>query len=498
MHIGHFASHFRMSTGCTITNNLMRRLLQTGITMWLRGFASSVLQPCCELSLIGGDGTFIGIPTENIPKSAQPVWEPQTLRNPIISWDCKTRQPLAKAFEDYGLGDSDAQELLELLNEMISATNSESMRLTFAETLKTCDVLQTTTPEVVIELSRWLHMSSLYSEYNPLRTIFSCIFGKYSITGLFPPQLTTTILSVQTELTCSAKCRRCVERLSIEYPFNGCGLGAEICQLFIAQLASQNIVKHTTVNMIVYFAKLSSNMYKFIESTVSKTPAATLLEDWNQRPNPETTGIRYFATAHGRSFRNSWPLPKTAISRLNHTEVSCSGCTKRRSVFIGHRQRSGIWLNLCMVHEQVVGFHLIHNQEGRRDALIPIYRFWETPPLAVWNDFGCGCEESGLNWLPEFFHGVQHFHDMFHGYSHTSCTEKFFSRRLPAFSSFNTSLMEQVSPFNLVAISSHWLFPFFRSTLTFSHCESSSNHIQPRYVSGTIIEEKEAKTEQTN
>lgn len=165
--------------------------------------------------------------------------------------------------------------------------------------------------------------------------------------------------------------------------------------------------------------------------------------NWNTRPNPAQTGIRYFATECGASIRNQWPLPQSAVAKLSHVDNSCEGCTKKRSVYVGHKQRTGMWINVCMIHEHIIGYHLIHRSEGRRDAVIPLYRFFEKPPLAVWNDFACGCEESGLNWLPSFFSKTQHFHDMFHGYAHL-CSRRFFSRRVPRFSSLNTSLMEQV------------------------------------------------------
>lgn len=173
-------------------------------------------------------------------------------------------------------------------------------------------------------------------------------------------------------------------------------------------------------------------------------PSEYLIPKFISRPNPATSGIRYFLSDHGCSVRASWPLPSTARSKIDQAESSCDGCSKKRPVYIGHKQRSGIWVVLCMVHERVVGFHIMTHSEGRRDALVPIYRFKEEPPIAMWHDFSCGCEESALNWMPEYFTHTQHFHDMFHGYSH-KCSLRFSSRRLPAFASLNTSLMEQVS-----------------------------------------------------
>jgi hypothetical protein len=424
----------------------MRRLLHTGITMWLRGFSSQVMRPCCEVGLVGGDGTFIGIPTQNIPRAAQPVWQPQQLRAPSYSWDRRARQPLSKGFVDARMTSTASDEFLDSLRDILSLRNNEAQRRLFAIMLNETKSLQRVSSELSYEFCRWLQMPTFSKEFKPLRMIFSCLFAQESITGVFPPQLATTILRNKNYLLGTDECLETVARLSSEYAFRGCGIGPEIIEVFNAQLLANSTIKSSTVNMLCYFAKLSSELHQCM-GPPPPPPSQQSTDEWFARPNPATTGIRYFVTEHGRSLQHSWPLPSTSISRLNHVETSCAGCTKKRPMYIGHRQRTGIWINLCMVHELVVGYHLIHNQEGRRDAIIPIFRFWEAAPLAVWNDFGCGCEESGLNWIPEFFHGVQHFHDMFHGFAHTSCSKKFFSRRLQSFSSLNTSLMEQVNSF---------------------------------------------------
>ena len=164
---------------------------------------------------------------------------------------------------------------------------------------------------------------------------------------------------------------------------------------------------------------------------------------WQPRPNPETTGIRYMMTKHGCSIRNSWPLPPTSEKHLDTELGSSEGCRKIRRVYVGHRQRAGLWLYMCMEHQTVVGYHVIANGEGRRDCFIPPYRFMEAPPEALFGDYACGWEETALNYIPEFYLPVQWFHDVFHGCIH-KCSERFESKLHAQFSSINTSLMEQV------------------------------------------------------
>jgi hypothetical protein len=443
MHIGHFASQFRTTTSSTISNTQMRRLLHTGITLWLRGFSMNVLRPCCDLKFIGGDGTVIGIPTPNIPDGIRPVWHPQRLREPSFRWSLHSRQPLSKAFALANINDKERAQYLNNLRNMLSPRKNEAARRNLAAMLTRDNVLQRMSSELATEFVRWLKLPTMSLEFEPLEQVFMCLFSQGSLTGLFPVQLATVINENLKNLLSTVTCRRTIERLSVDYAFGACGIGVEIIDTFRAQVSDIGHIRPSTIDMLHYFSTLALELHESVP--INSSDPESMSNPWCSRPDPSTTGIRYFVTEHGRSLQSSWALSDVAISKVTQAETSCDGCTKKRPMYFAHTQRTSIWINLCMIHEQAVGFHLIHSQEGRRDALIPVYRFWDKPPLAIWNDFGCGCEESGLNWLPEYFHDIQHFHDMFHGFSHTSCSEKFSSRRLPKFAALNTSLMEQVS-----------------------------------------------------
>lgn len=129
-------------------------------------------------------------------------------------------------------------------------------------------------------------------------------------------------------------------------------------------------------------------------------------EEWLPRPNPEMTGIRYMMTAHGCSVRTSWPLPSASEAKIDNDIGSSEGCKKVRFRYQGHRQRAGVWVYMCMAHETIIGYHVMKHGEGRRDGIIPPYRFMEDPPEAIFGDYVCGWEETALNLLPEFFYAV--------------------------------------------------------------------------------------------
>jgi hypothetical protein len=164
------------------------------------------------------------------------------------------------------------------------------------------------------------------------------------------------------------------------------------------------------------------------------------------RPNPATSGQRYFLSEDGNPVRASWPLPAELVDQHTHEEFSTSGCSKKRFGIIGHRQRSGLWILVCMRHESIIGFHIMPGAEGKRDLLYPLYKYKEDPPKQIWVDFGCGCNEMALNYLAEHYRDTEFFVDAFHNYSH-KCPSCFESKRFPEYGEINTSLMEQINSF---------------------------------------------------
>ena len=84
--------------------------------------------------------------------------------------------------------------------------------------------------------------------------------------------------------------------------------------------------------------------------------------------------------------------------------------------------------------------------EGRRDCVLPLYKFKKDPPQVLFCDTACHCEESGMNWLPHYYQNVKMFHDIFHGYQHL-CSGTFDSRRSPKYNRIQTSLVEQCNSY---------------------------------------------------
>ena len=132
-----------------------------------------------------------------------------------------------------------------------------------------------------------------------------------------------------------------------------------------------------------------------------------------------------------------------AIDSRSHYDVSTSHCRKKRELVIGHRERTSLWIWTCLSHNRIAGYHVIKKAEGKRDAVCSLYRYKRDPPKLVMVDFACHAEESGLNWLPEYYKDTRFMHDMFHSYghvcSHASALQIYHTNRVPTHQSQSKS-----------------------------------------------------------
>ncbi len=172
--------------------------------------------------------------------------------------------------------------------------------------------------------------------------------------------------------------------------------------------------------------------------------------------DPSLTGYNYnaFVSSSSGCIRNSWPEPKEGGKHLftehidgrSHYDISTSSCRKKREMVVNHRERAGLWIWTCLSHSRIAGYHIIKRAEGKRDAVCSLYKYKRSPPQMVMVDFACHAEESGLNWLPEYFKDTMFVHDMFHSYGHV-CSSRFGSGDLPRKPCANTPVMEQINSF---------------------------------------------------
>ena len=130
MHVGHSFGHLHTTSGSKLGWNHLnyQRFLQSGVANWMASHTRVV--PCCELDIVGGDGTAIGIPISNL-KGMSPVWQPKEDTDLQVPHDNefenKRMGRIPVAFE--GVAKIDAQnarrKIRDLLTEGISQKLSD-------------------------------------------------------------------------------------------------------------------------------------------------------------------------------------------------------------------------------------------------------------------------------------------------------------------------------------------------------------------------------------
>jgi hypothetical protein len=137
------------------------------------------MTPCCKLSMVGGDGTGIGIPTHTF-MDIEPVWiPPGRILQAAVKWNAKERRVL---FFEPGASDERFEECRAWVMEMISLAEGKCARRQ--------QILQswvtTGMPECVA--MECIRCSSLpdCTERSSLETILQAVVSEASATSLLP------------------------------------------------------------------------------------------------------------------------------------------------------------------------------------------------------------------------------------------------------------------------------------------------------------------------
>jgi len=217
MHMGHHFGHLRAVLGNSGLNHLNhQRFLQSGVANWMA--SQSRVVPCCDLDIVGGDGTAIGIPISNL-KGMTPVWQPA---------ECVGLQvPDDQEFENgrmgripisfNGVGKAEAQvarrKLRDLLTTGISQKLSEQYWDDYHERIR--HWLPAEFNEALMLLAR-LDDDSLKRH---LRSLLRDCIAECSVTSLIPKRLLDPIQVLCESIAQSnANRRSCLLQIRSQFP----------------------------------------------------------------------------------------------------------------------------------------------------------------------------------------------------------------------------------------------------------------------------------------
>ena len=460
MHMGHAFGHLHSVSAhfpSTVSRQNQQRFLQSGTAMWMANQKREV--PCCDLKWIGGDGTGIGIPLSKLTNMI-PVWEPgqlaQHAESDIDEFENKRMGRIVVQFEN--CSKSDARTARRSIRDMLCSTTSQKQLSELQH--KYNESYHSWVPKQFHEAFQlWGGLSKChFKKY--LRSLLHDIISEVSASFQVPCALIGPLGKMCTQLAQpNANRTACLIEIKSQFPEFDQGIlwSAYMTLFYCPDDSAQGVVVNvlsllgeTQITWERYFDWLFHSVLRANEVWAGlraipvpdhATPRADL-----RAPYPPTDGYRSFFSQTGRAVRDEWPLPKLAEKLTAFWEHSSSGCSKLRVKTVSKKQRSGLFLFMCMKHETLIAYHIMKHGEGRRDVVLPLYKFMEMPPEAVFCDTACHCEETGMNWLPHHFKDVRFTHDIFHSYGHL-CPGLFDSKRSPKYHSIQTSLVEQCNSY---------------------------------------------------
>lgn len=441
-HMGHWSARYcrRFRTpGCKfpLPNAVWRAIVQSGVAAWMASWCGPMLKPCCSIPCVGGDGTHIGIPIKtfaSIPKA----WEPP----------CGIRKRVTVADEHmcYGLAVMvPVKSKLRSVQTRLDQLTSTVTHHRFGELRHLWNEFVADEPHILHswarnEIERWMSLDFHSVERESMRKVLHALTSPRNVLVFVTLDMAAEWCDMIGQH--GEDWEAIVAGLRSRGSFRFKGVGSSLVSVMHQQQCNDGHVSDTTVKFVTEFVSVVNRITNILPSP--GLGDADQESDVCARPDPGQTGIRYMMSDSGRYVRVQWPVPSGAELSGSNIEMSADGCTKRRVRMINNRARTQLWVSMCMVHECVVGYHLMEH-EGRRDCLLPLYAFLRNPPKILFYDFACNASATALNLLPEYFARTHFCHDCFHGFKHTC--PFIFKVHTDEFRATNTSLMEQFNSF---------------------------------------------------
>jgi hypothetical protein len=183
MHMGHYAKHVNSRLKALhpnrmgfFSNNQWIEYLTTSICLLMMSMPSETHSACCDLDIIGGDGTGIGI-TSKRAMEIKPIWDPPVPCSQQVQWN---RHDRALSRQDSRhLSSKQTSELLEWLRKLTEPdADVPTVRKDINKFMKLLH------EDVAEEVSRFVFMEVTEPEFELLRKLIRSYASDESVTGL--------------------------------------------------------------------------------------------------------------------------------------------------------------------------------------------------------------------------------------------------------------------------------------------------------------------------
>jgi hypothetical protein len=187
MHLGHFRGHVNERIKSTSTNiqpffseHRWITFIQSGLAARLAGFPSSTREPCCALRYIGGDGTPIGTPINNL-HSVDPVWKPcSDEATATKKWGRLDRCAVGNSHLQ---GNNQSKKQARMFLREVTACSTS--RTSLSDTRDKLDEIAESIPdEIAAMLETWFGMDIKDARWDCMRRILRALSCEDSLCGI--------------------------------------------------------------------------------------------------------------------------------------------------------------------------------------------------------------------------------------------------------------------------------------------------------------------------
>lgn len=153
--------------------------IQSAMAARLMGLPSFVREPCCELKVIGGDGTAIGVALGSM-EDVKPVWEPPGgVRPRLKDWGCMDRCAIGNQTADTTPSEREAARTY-----LRSSTDASNTPDAFTNLRQMFDCFKDTMPESIFNvLEAWFSTEPSSDYWEPVRRVLRACSYKDSLCG---------------------------------------------------------------------------------------------------------------------------------------------------------------------------------------------------------------------------------------------------------------------------------------------------------------------------
>lgn len=186
LHLGHFRAHIeeRIRRANPVVRGFFQPkkwilFIQSAIATRLKALPSFVREPCCELNVIGGDGTSIGVTIAKID-NVQPVWQPPMgLRPCVKDWGCMDRCAIGNH-----LSTSNAKEREAARTFLRNSTDPSNNPNKLANLREMLDCFEESLPKPLFNvLESWFSDDPNSNQWDPVRKLLRMCSYKDSLCG---------------------------------------------------------------------------------------------------------------------------------------------------------------------------------------------------------------------------------------------------------------------------------------------------------------------------